>query len=207
MTDTNSNVTEIRQRQESNGSFTVPRSYSGFDGQYISGAWRPGRNGATAIDTNPYSGETLAEIVLADKSNLDETYRAAAQAQISWAKALPSERAAVMFRAAAIMDSRHEEIVDWLIRESGSTRTKAEFEWNFVRTVTLESGSFPHRVEGKILAIDEAGKESRAYRLPLGVIGIISPWNFPMYLSHRSSAGDTSCTCRSMTPGHHRRSG
>jgi aldehyde dehydrogenase (NAD+) len=43
---------------------------------------------------------------------------------------------------------------------------------------------FPDRMEGRILPLDEAGKESRAYRQPLGVIGVISPWNFPMYLSH-----------------------
>ena len=95
-------------------------------------------------------------------------------------------RAAVMLRAAAIMQERRQEIVDWLIRESGSTRFKAELEWRFVRSIILEAASFPHRVEGRILPLDEAGKESRAYRQPLGVIGVISPWNFPMHLSHRS---------------------
>jgi hypothetical protein len=55
-----------------------------------------------------------------------------------------------------------------------------------VQAVTLEAASFPHRVEGRLLPLDEARKESRAYRQPLGVIGVISPWNFPMYLSHRS---------------------
>jgi acyl-CoA reductase-like NAD-dependent aldehyde dehydrogenase len=41
-------------------------------------------------------------------------------------------------------------------------------------------------VSGRILPIDESGKESRVYRRPLGVIGVISPWNFPIYLSQRS---------------------
>ena len=84
------------------------------------------------------------------------------------------------------MEARRDEIVDWLIREAGSTTVKAELEWQFVHAVTLEAASFPHRVEGRILPLDEPGKESRAYRQPLGVIGVISPWNFPMYLSHRS---------------------
>lgn len=160
--------------------------YSGFNGQYIGGAWRPGRQGGILKDTDPYSGDTLAEIVMANESDLDEAYRFAAKAQIAWAALLPSARAAVMLRSAAIMEARHEEIVDWLIRESGSTRVKAELEWQFLRAITLEAASFPHRVEGRILPLDEAGKESRSYRQPLGVIGIISPWNFPMYLSHRS---------------------
>src|ERR1700756_3142218 len=89
-------------------------------------------------------------------------------------------RAAVMLRSASIMEARHGEIV------AGSTRVKAELEWQFVHAVTLEAASLPHRMEGRILPLDEAGKESRAYRQPLGVIGGISPWNFPMYLSHRS---------------------
>jgi hypothetical protein len=90
------------------------------------------------------------------------------------------------YSGATIMEARHGEIVDWLIRESGSTRVKAELEWQFVHAVTLEAASLPHRMEGRILPLDEAKKESRAYRQPLGVIGVISPWNFPMYLSHRS---------------------
>jgi len=164
----------------------APALYQGFDGQYIAGAWRPGKHGGVQVDTDPYSGATLAETVMANQGDLDEAYHAAAQAQVSWAARLPAERAAVMLRSASIMEARHDEIVDWLIHESGSTRVKAELEWQFVHAVTLEAASFPHRMEGRILPLDEAGKESRAYRQPLGVIGVISPWNFPMYLSHRS---------------------
>jgi aldehyde dehydrogenase (NAD+) len=156
----------------------LPSRYQDFADQYIDGAWRPGRLRDVQIDTDPYSGETLAETVMANYGDLDDAYRAAARAQVSWAARLPSERASVMLRLAAIMEARRDEIVDWLIRESGSTRVKAQLEWQFVHAVTLEAG--------RILPLDEAGKESRAYRQPLGVIGIISPWNFPMYLSHRS---------------------
>ena len=163
-----------------------PRVYTGFDGQYINGSWRPGGQGKKLKDTNPYSGETVAEIVMANESDLDEAYQCASKAQIEWAAMLPAQRAAVMLRSASIMEARHEEIVDWLIRESGSTRIKAEWEWHGVHAVTLEAASFPYRVEGRILPLDESGKESRAYRQPLGVIGVISPWNFPMILSHRS---------------------
>lgn len=164
----------------------APALYQGFNGQYIDGSWRPGKHGGVRVDTDPYSGATLAETVMANQRDLDEAYHAAAKAQVSWAARLPAERAAVMLRSASIIEARHGEIVDWLIRESGSTRVKAELEWQFVHAVTLEAASFPHRMEGRILPLDEAGKESRAYRQPLGVIGVISPWNFPMYLSHRS---------------------
>src|SRR6266849_390734 len=168
------------------GGAKAPALYQGFDGQYIDGSWRPGKHGGVRVDTDPYSGATLAEAVMGNQDDLDDAYHAAATAQVSWAARLPAERAAVMLRSASIMEARRGEIVDWLIRESGSTRFKAELEWQFVHAVTLEAASFPHRMEGRILPLDEAGKESRAYRQPLGVIGVISPWNFPMYLSHRS---------------------
>src|ERR1700730_1331258 len=164
----------------------TPRRYEGFGGQYIDGSWRPGKHGGVRVDTDPYSGATLAEMVMANQCDLDEAYHAAAKAQVSWAARLPAERAAVMLRSASIMEARHSDIGEWIIRESGSTRVKAELEWQFVHAVTLEAASFPHRVEGRILPLDESGKESRAYRQPLGVIGVISPWNFPMILSHRS---------------------
>jgi aldehyde dehydrogenase (NAD+) len=164
----------------------APAVYKGFDGQYINGSWRPGKLGDVRVDTDPYSGATLAETIMANQADLDEAYHAAAKVQVSWAARLPAERAAVMLRSASIMEARHVEIVGWLIRESGSTSVKAELEWQFVHAVALEAASFPHRMEGRILPLDEAGKESRAYRQPLGVIGVISPWNFPMYLSHRS---------------------
>ena len=67
---------------------------------------------------------------------------------------LAAERAAAsVLRSASIMEARHGEIVDWLIRESGSTRVKAELEWQFVRAVTLEA-KHPsrHRMEGRILS-------------------------------------------------------
>ena len=100
-------------------------SYTGFDGQYIDGAWRPGKHGSKLSDTDPYSGEVLAEIVQVNKEDLDQAYCAAASAQVAWAAATPITRANVMFRSAQIMEERHAEIVDWIVRESGSTIVKS----------------------------------------------------------------------------------
>src|SRR5260370_3968691 len=164
----------------------APALYQGFDGQYINGSWRPGKLGGVRVDTDPYSGATLAETVMANQDDLDEAYHAAATAQVSWAARLPAERAAVMLRSASIMEARHGEIVDWLIRASGSTPVKAGLEWQFLHAVTLEAASLPHRSEGRLLPLDEAGTESRAYRQPLVLAGVCSQCNFPVKLWHRS---------------------
>lgn len=164
------------------------KPYTLFTGQYISGQWRAGRAGTVLQDRNPYDQSIITEISECSREDLDEAYQSAAQVQREWAQALPSQRAAVLYRAVQIIEKRHAEIVDWLIKESGSTRLKAEMEWNAVRSSTLTAATMPARVHGQILPVDIVGKESRVYRQPLGVVGVISPWNWPMHLSNRSIA-------------------
>jgi aldehyde dehydrogenase (NAD+) len=169
-------------------SLLAPRPYSNFEKQYIGGTWRFGGSSKSSKDLNPYTQKPLLEIPLATEKDVEEAYEAAAGAQPPWASAQPFVRADILRRVASIIEDRHQEIVTWLIRESGSTRTKAEFEWKLVHDVTMEAATFPYRVTGRITPIDDPGKESRVYRHPVGVVGVITPWNFPMYLSQRAVA-------------------
>jgi aldehyde dehydrogenase (NAD+) len=164
------------------------RPYADFDTLPIAGRWRKGRSDKVNRDLNPYTGEVLVEIPQASRDDLDEAYAGAAKAQIAWADRLTGEQAEVMRRAAVVMEARREEIISWLIRESGSTRLKATLEWETGHAVMLEAASLPYLVEGRILPADVQGKESRVYRKPVGVVGVISPWNWPMQLTNRSLA-------------------
>jgi aldehyde dehydrogenase (NAD+) len=166
----------------------APAPYDGFDKMLIGGVWRAGRLDSTLVDRDPYTAETLVEIPLADARDVDDAYRAAAHAQHAWAATLPQERRDVLDRAALIFEQRREEIVNWLIRESGSTRAKANLEWQFTHLGLYEAASYPFHVEGRVLPAAVPGKESRVYRGPVGVVGVISPWNFPLHLSNRSVA-------------------
>lgn len=154
----------------------------------IAGKWRDGAGSRRLDVTNPFSGESLLTIAMASEADMDEAYRAAAKAQPDWAAKGPGERAAVMHRAVAIFDARKDEIMDWLVRESGSTRTKAAVEWGSARAITLEAAGMPGRSHGRVLPSDVPGKQSLVYRQALGVVGVISPWNFPLHLSIRSVA-------------------
>ncbi|WP_017937745.1 4-hydroxybenzaldehyde dehydrogenase [Zestomonas thermotolerans] len=168
---------------------SITRSaYANLELQPIAGQWRAGSTGRPLDVSDPYSQERLLTITLASREDLDEAYRKAREAQTAWAATAPAERARVMLEAVRIFDERREEIIDWLIRESGSTRIKAQIEWGAARAITLESASLPNRVHGRIVASNIPGKESRVYRAPLGVIGVISPWNFPLHLTARSLA-------------------
>src|SRR4051812_26725199 len=167
---------------------TSPAPYEGFDKMLVGGTWRHGRSGRTADDRDPYTDDVLVRIPLASEEDVDEAYRAAAEAQRAWAGTRPAERSAVLRRASELMEARRDEVIDWLVRESGSTRIKADLEWRFTRAMTLEAASFPSRQGGHILPTDIVGQEARVYRQPVGVVGMISPWNFPLHLSNRSIA-------------------
>lgn len=170
-----------------------PEAYTGFDTMPVAGRWRSGSSRETATDTDPYTGQTLTEIGLASAEDLDSAYRAAAQAQHDWACAAPDERAAVFRRAAAILEERREEVLHWLTLEAGSTQVKAEWEFAITRADMLEAASFPSRMAGRILPASIPGKENRVYKRPVGVVGVISPWNFPLHLSNRSVAPALGC--------------
>lgn len=169
---------------------TTPAQLTGWvpQQQFIAGTWREGGSQKTLTLTNPYTQGSLGSIRQASVTDLDEAYRAAAAAQQDWAATTPAVRQGVLFRAAEIIDARRQEIIDWLVAESGSTVLKANVEVAAARAITVEAASYPYRVHGRILESNVPGKENRVYRGPLGVVGVISPWNFPLHLSQRSVA-------------------
>jgi aldehyde dehydrogenase (NAD+) len=166
----------------------APTRYAGFDQMLLAGRWREGSASKVASDTDPYSGDVLTEIKLADETDLNEAYAEAVRAQRDWAARPPADRAAVMQSAADIFKDRREEVIDWTIRETGATRTTAEFTHQITLRDFQEASSYPYRVQGRILPSDTPGKENRIYRQPVGVVAVISPWNVPLHLSNRSVA-------------------
>lgn len=169
------------------------RRYSGLDAVFIGGRWREGGSGKRAADHNPWTGETLLESSLANASDVDEAYQAAVPAQREWWALPPQERRRVLQRAIELMDQRQEEIVDWIVREAGGTQAKARQEWQLAKSITQEASTFPFRMSGEILAASVPHMESRVYRYPVGVVTVISPFNFPWHLSMRSVAPALAC--------------
>ncbi|WP_250162573.1 aldehyde dehydrogenase family protein [Psychrobacter sp. WY6] len=167
---------------------TKANAYNDFHLQYIAGEWQSGQDDSVNINTNPYNGDTLVKIQQATEAQLNEAYQAASAAQKEWAQQTPATRAGVLYKVVEILDQRQDEIVDWLIKESGSTRVKAMVEFAATRAITLEAATFPSRVHGEIRPSNTPGKENFVYREPIGVVAVISPWNFPLHLTQRSIA-------------------
>ncbi|MGA8152091.1 MAG: aldehyde dehydrogenase family protein [Terriglobales bacterium] len=156
--------------------------------QYIGGIWRDGKSQKVLTDRNPYNGKSIAEFRLANLADLDEAYRSAAAAQKIWAEVNPFEKRTILEKAITWIEQNEADIADVIIEELGGTQLKAMIEIFLVKTFIKEASTYPLRMTGEILPSTVDGKENRLYRLPAGVVGVISPFNFPFNLSMRSVA-------------------
>ncbi|WP_431042989.1 aldehyde dehydrogenase family protein [Streptomyces sp. P1-3] len=156
--------------------------------QYIDGEWRPGSGSWDIVDFNPYNGEKLASITAASADEIDQAYRAAERAQPEWGATNPYTRRLVFERALRIVEDREEELTEAIVAEVGGTLLKAAFELHLAKEFLREAIQLALRPEGRILPSPSDGKENRLYRLPVGVVGVISPFNFPFLLSLKSVA-------------------
>ncbi|SIS93033.1 aldehyde dehydrogenase family protein [Alicyclobacillus vulcanalis] len=161
--------------------------------QYIAGEWRDGRSSRVYQNLNPFDGSLVAEIRLASIEDIDEAYRAAAEAQTVWAQVNPFERQAVMEKALRIWEGYRDDIIQLVADEIGGTYIKAAIEFELVKNFLREAATYPLRMEGRLLPATIPGKENRLLRLPAGVVGILSPFNFPMCLSMRALAPAVAC--------------
>lgn len=156
--------------------------------QYIGGQWVDGQSDRILKDVNPYSGATLTEFKMANVSEIDLAYKASLAAKEEWDKVNPYKKRDILEQAVHYIEKHEEEIVNIIIDELGGTALKAYFEIGLVKNIIKEAATFPLRMEGKILPSVEDGKENRLYRYPIGVVGVISPFNFPFFLSVKSVA-------------------
>lgn len=156
--------------------------------QYIGGIWRDGKSQKVLTDQNPYNGKSIAEFRLANLADLDEAYRSAAAAQKVWAEVNPFEKRTILEKAITWIERNEADIADAIIEELGGTQLKAMIEIFLVKTFIKEASTYPLRMTGEILPSTVDGKENRLYRVPAGVVGVISPFNFPFNLSMRSVA-------------------
>lgn len=143
--------------------------------------------GGTASVVEPATGECLGVIGVASAEDVSEAAERAARAQLSWARAPYTERAAVLRRAGDLFTRHAEEIQGWLIREAGSIPGKAAFETSTAAQECYEAAALASRPLGEVLPSAEP-RLSLARRVPVGVVGVIAPFNVPLVLGIRSVA-------------------
>ena len=160
---------------------------SQWTGKIYSDGWV---DGPTQIETTePATGEVLGTAGGGDAASISRAAASAAEAQRAWAATPFEERAAIVKRAGELMETHRAELIQWLVRESGAIPPKADFEIS-ASIGQLDTAaaltSEPLEVE---LPSMTPGRTSTARRAPLGVVGVITPWNFPYVLAMRSLGG------------------
>jgi benzaldehyde dehydrogenase (NAD) len=157
-----------------------------WQGRVYSGGWVIPEGGDAAV-IEPATGAELGRTGIASPADVARAARLAAAAQPAWAAVPHTERATLLRRAAAIWEANAPEIEQWVIRESGKIVPAAQFETHVSLGEIYEATTLPSRPYGELLP-SEQPRLSFAERVPAGVVGVISPFNFPQILGIRSVA-------------------
>ncbi len=127
---------------------------------------------------NPATEEIVAIVPAATRDDVDAAVARAAAAQRGWAAAAPADRARVLRRFAAVVDGHLEELARMEVREAGHTIGNARWEAGNVRDLLDFAAGGVERLSGRQIPV--AGGIDVTFLEPLGVIGVIAPWNFPL---------------------------
>lgn len=130
---------------------------------------------------NPATGEAVTEVAHLDAAETDRAIEAAARAQRDWAAVAPADRARVLRRFADAVDGDIEHLAQLETINSGHPITQSRWEAGHVRDVLEYYSGTPERLIGQQIPV--AGGIDVTFHEPLGVVGVITPWNFPMTIA------------------------
>jgi benzaldehyde dehydrogenase (NAD) len=157
-----------------------------WHGKAFGGDWRALGGGATEV-IEPATGERLTNVGLANADDVKAAAKAAFEAQAAWAATSFETRIAIMRKAASIFEENEEELAPWIMRETGAIRPKAGVELKYAAGSCFKAAALLTEPHGYVFP-SPAGRTSLGRRIPRGVVGVISPFNFPLILSIRAVA-------------------
>ncbi|MBI5716088.1 MAG: benzaldehyde dehydrogenase [Burkholderiales bacterium] len=153
---------------------------------FDNGQWRTPRGGTRPV-TEPATGAALGQVGIASAEDMREAIGRAQAAQPAWAALNPRDRAAVLLRAAQWLQQHFDELAMAIARETGGVVPKGQHEVKEAIVLAQIAAGLPMQAQGQVLP-STPGRLSLAKRVPHGVVGVISPFNFPLILGIRSVA-------------------
>jgi malonate-semialdehyde dehydrogenase (acetylating)/methylmalonate-semialdehyde dehydrogenase len=148
-------------------------------GHWIDGAARPSASGRTAPVYNPATGVVQAHVALADQSEIDEAIASAQRGFEAWGRMSMAKRQTVIFAFRELLNARKGELAAIITREHGKVLSDAMGEIARGQEVVELATGFPHLIKGGFSENVSTGIDVYTMKQPLGVVGIISPFNFP----------------------------
>jgi benzaldehyde dehydrogenase (NAD) len=154
-----------------------------WEGKLFANGWNKSENGVADV-TDKATGEVIAKIAQASSGDINTASESALVAAKLWAQSSSKQRATILRRAGELLLQYQEEIAYWIIRESGSTKIKAILEIQTSKEYLDHAVDIAELPCTKLLK-DDSDVLSTIERIPLGVVGVISPFNFPLALAVR----------------------
>jgi aldehyde dehydrogenase (NAD+) len=147
---------------------------------FVGGEWRPSRTGRTYEKRNPARpSEVIGEFPASDAEDVDAAVAAAADAFAAWSRLPMAQRAAVLTTAAAVVEDRIEEIARDMTLEMGKPLRESRLEAGRAAAIFRYFAGEAWRPVGELYQQSANGQSVYTVRRPLGVVGLITPWNFP----------------------------
>ncbi|MCG7850761.1 MAG: aldehyde dehydrogenase family protein [ANME-2 cluster archaeon] len=146
----------------------------------INGTWADSSTNDTFDDINPATLEKLATLQVASSDDVDRAVKSAWDAFTTWSETPPPKRAQVLFKAARILEERKEELATLLTQEMGKVISEARGDIQEAIDITLYAAGEGRRMFGETTTSELKNKFCMTILRPIGVIGMITPWNFPM---------------------------
>ena len=152
---------------------------------FVDGAFRKPQGNGTLGVRDKASGEVFAIAGLAGQADVDAAVAAARKAQADWADRTFADRAATLRNAAAVLSSHAPQLRELIMRETGCIGGKADYEIAAATSELVEAAALASRSPGELVPTTHTGRLSLSERVPLGLVGAITPWNFPLVLGMR----------------------
>src|SRR5438105_9031683 len=147
---------------------------------YVSGEWRPSQSGRTYEKRSPWRpSEVVGEFPASGEEDVAEAVEAAAAAFPEWARLAPAHRSAVLLAAADAVDARVEQIAQDMTLEMGKPLRESRLEAARMAQILRFFAGEPWRPKGELYEQGASGSVLYTVRRPLGVVALITPWNFP----------------------------
>jgi acyl-CoA reductase-like NAD-dependent aldehyde dehydrogenase len=152
---------------------------------FVGGEWTASAGGETFDDYDPFTGDVVARVSAGGRDDARRAIETAADAFPGWWRTPPAQKQAVFLKAADVLESRTEDVVGWLTRETGATFGFGMFQVHFVAGLFRQAAALAYAPIGEVIPSD-VGQFSMGLRRPVGVVGAIAPWNAALILSARS---------------------
>ncbi|MCQ6281653.1 aldehyde dehydrogenase family protein [Bacillus sp. EB600] len=177
----------MQRYEDLSKSITIGKWIKELSKSFINGKWIEGKSGRYYDIKDPYDNSVVATIGLANLQQIKEAYEIAKNSQKEWSKSTPEQRTVVLTKALNYIKENKENIIQLIIRETGGTVLKAEFEYEMaIGDITDAIKMVDEIYVPKDYPSQNPNKVSRVYKLPLGVITSITPFNFPFNLGTRT---------------------